>query len=150
MSKAELETIITETEAAVNNRPITYIKETSSLSPEALTPSHLLHDCLIKILPHYGSTDDPDLVQSKHGQLTQRVNYRNSLMHQIWNRSRTEYLNFLREIKAKFSRKTSTIFPQVGDIVIIHDDSPRVEWKIGKVTTHSRKRWRRKGRQGTL
>ena len=134
VSKAELETIITETEAAVNNRPITYVEETSSLSPEALTPSHLLHGCLINTLPHYGSTDDPDLIQSKHGQLTQRVNYRNSLMHQIWNRWRTEYLNFLRERKANFSRKTSTILPKVGDIVIIHDDNPRVEWKIGKVT----------------
>ena len=86
VSKAELETIITETEAAVNNRPIiTYVEETSSLSPEALTPSHLLHGCLINTLPHFGSTDDPDLIQSKHGQLTQRVNYRNSLKHQIWN-----------------------------------------------------------------
>ena len=53
-------------------------------------------------------------------------------MHQIWNRWRTEYLNFLRERKAKFSRVTSTIIPKVGDIVIIHDDSPRVEWKIGR------------------
>ena len=40
----------------------------------------------------------------------------------------------MRERKANFSRKTSTILPKVGDIVIIHDDNPRVEWKIGKVT----------------
>ena len=40
----------------------------------------------------------------------------------------------MRERKANFSRETSTILPKVGDIVIIHDDNPRVEWKIGKVT----------------
>ena len=133
VSIAELETIITETEAAVNNRPITYVEETSSLTPEALTPSHFLHGCLINTLPHYGNTDDPDFIQPRHGHLKERINYRNSLMHQIWNRWRTEYLNFLRERKAKISRVTSTILPKVGDIVIIHDDSPRVEWKIGKV-----------------
>ena len=128
-----METIITETEAAVNNRPITYLEETSSLTPEALTPSHFLHGCLNNTLPHYGNTDDPDFIYPRHGHLKERINYRNSLMHQIWNRWRTEFLNFLPERKAKFSRVTSTILPKVGDIVIIHDDSPRVEWKVCKV-----------------
>ena len=34
----------------VNNRPITYVEEISSLSPEALTRSHL-YGCLINTYP---------------------------------------------------------------------------------------------------
>ena len=80
VSRADLETIITESDAAVNSRRITYVEETVSLTDEALTPSHLIHGGQINTVPHYGRSGYPDFVQSKHTQLTQRMKYRNSFI----------------------------------------------------------------------
>ena len=58
----ELQIILVEIEARVNNRPLTYIPETIH-EPEPLTPNHLLQGASIEPIPPVINTDrikDPD------------------------------------------------------------------------------------------
>ena len=53
---------------------------------------------------------------------------------QVW---RNEYLLSLRERyqrSVKSPRKQSSALPNVGDVVLIKDDVPRGQWKMGKLT----------------
>ena len=47
----QLETIITEIEVMLNDRPLTYVSPDLS-NPEPLTPSHLLFERRIRQVPH--------------------------------------------------------------------------------------------------
>ena len=56
----------------------------------------------------------------------------------LWQRWRHEYLTSLREFhKSSGSNKESV---KVGDVVVMHDDSPRVNWKLAFVTSINRGR----------
>ena len=50
ISLKELRTVVTEIETRVNNRPLTYLDD-SSINLEAITPSHLLHGRRLEPLP---------------------------------------------------------------------------------------------------
>ena len=53
LTQTELHTILKETEATVNNKPLTYVEsDTSPISPTAPTPSHLINRQILSTLPH--------------------------------------------------------------------------------------------------
>ncbi|XP_070567292.1 uncharacterized protein [Ptychodera flava] len=57
VSVDELQTVLAEIEATLNDRPLTYLSnDPNDLSP--LTPSHLLHGRLITTLPYYSIDED--------------------------------------------------------------------------------------------
>ena len=51
VSLIHLQTIVTEIEGTLNNRPLTYMSA-DVRDPEPLTPAHLLYGCQIVLLPH--------------------------------------------------------------------------------------------------
>ena len=53
-----LQTLITEVEAVLNNRPLTHLSSDVSDHPQPLTPSHLIYGQRIVILPHLIYEDD--------------------------------------------------------------------------------------------
>ena len=132
----EVTTILTEVEATLNSRPLTYpSSDVNDLIP--LTPSHFLCGFRIMNLPEVRQrTEDDDeafmikVVDEK--MLTKRVQYHERLMKSFWLRWQREYLTSLRQAhKGKRVREGSTL--NVGDVVLLHDELPRNQWKLGVI-----------------
>ena len=70
ISREQLETIIVEVEAMLNDRPLTYVSSDLS-DAEPLTPSYLLYGRRIQMVPHtledLEDVDDPDFFTSETG-----------------------------------------------------------------------------------
>ena len=138
LSFDELLTTITEIEAVLNSRPLSYVSGEDIDEP--LTPSHLLVGRRILSLPdHIGylcDLDDEEFTTDSV-QLTRRVRHLNNTLNHFWNRWRTEYLNELREAHKRSMSKTHSKKPadlSVGDVVIVHSERlPRGLWKLGRI-----------------
>ena len=128
-----LQTIITEVEAMMNDRPITYVSSARD-DPEPLTPSHLLHGRRLTTLP----SDDNMVTNLTPGYNTsrddvrQREKRRELLIDHYWQRWKHEYLTSLREYQR--SNGTNKQMIRVGDVVIVQDDFiPRLQWNLAVV-----------------
>ena len=128
----QLETIATEIEAMLNDRPLTYVSSDLS-DPEPLTPSHLLFGRRIRQVPHVlnkpEELEDPTYVSGSD--IRERVNKHSVLIEKFWNRWKTEYLTSLREFNKTCGHNDAAI--KVGDVVIVHDEKPRMQWKLALV-----------------
>ena len=124
----ELETVLLETEAILNSRPLTFVYEDISEPP--LTPS-----CLVtgrRLLDKKEIT--PENAVSDKVMLNKRVRYLETLLAKFFNQWKKEYLTSLRERFLGKNQEKQKI-PKRGDIVIIQNDkTPRQKWKIGKIT----------------
>ena len=109
-----LRTFMSEAEAVVNSRPLTSDNTTSSLSPEALTPNHLLTMKTKIILPPPGVFQDGDKYSRKQWRRIQH------LTNEFWTRWRKEFLHVLQE-RQKCVRLRRNM--QIGDIVLVKDDN---------------------------
>ena len=124
-----LQTMTTEMEAVLNNQPLTYVSsDANDIGP--ITPAHLLHGEPIVTLPHQNVQDD-ELDDPTYGETTdlrRSVKAQALLLSHFWNRWKTEYLTVLRE----FHRTTGSNMQKVkvGDVILIHDDTPRIQWKL--------------------
>ena len=130
VSFEELQTLVTEVEAILNDRPITYVP-TESNDPEALTPSELLYGRRITSLPHYNDTQTPSSVSFSRTSATRRAKRLGELLNHFHDRWTHEYLTALRERHQTSGNNSQRI--RVGDIVQIHQESPRVQWKLARV-----------------
>jgi len=92
----ELQTVVTEAEATLNSRPLSYVS-TEDLD-EPLTPSHLIVGRRLSSYPDPFVDDarDPDYEISS-ADLTRRMQYLNTILNHFWVRWRREYLLELRE-----------------------------------------------------
>lgn len=125
----ELVTEVAEVELILNSRPLTYISAEDTDEP--LTPSHLICGRRLLSLPDHlcldNSVDDDEYLPQVSTIYTKRVKYLNSILNNFWLRWRQEYLR-------ESHRRSGGISPDtvnVGDVVIIHDDSPRGFWRLG-------------------
>lgn len=120
-----LSTFMTEAEAVVNSRPLTYLDVTSADSDEPLTPSQLLTQKSKVIMPPPGAFVRADLYCRKRWR---RVQY---LVNEFWRRWRLEYLPTLQQ-RQKWQDKSLSLLK--GDIVLVMDEnSPRCRWPRGRV-----------------
>ena len=130
----ELLTAVTEVEAIINSRPISYVSSYDLEEP--LTPSHLLHGRRLLSLPDNLSDEDEagdqDFgVDTTH--LNRRVRHLNNTLNQFWRRWRTEYLLELRD-SHRYCKNGSSKTIAIGDVVVVHDEAqPRGFWKLAKV-----------------
>lgn len=125
-------TVVTEVEAILNDRPITYVA--SGLDdPEPLTPSHLLCGRRLTSLP-YQDVSSEDTISpgtSSYSSLTKRVRIQTKLIEDFKSRWKHEYLTGLREHHKTTGQNKQTI--EVGDVVHIHNETPRCTWKLAVV-----------------
>ena len=117
-----------EIETILNNRPLTYVSDDPK-GMEPLTPSHLLYGRQIASLPYNVSPDelaDPDY--GDYSQLKKRAKTQALLLDHFSSRWRHEYLTSLREFHSSSGDNRQSV--QVGDVVLVHDESPRVSWRL--------------------
>ena len=128
----QLETIIVEIEAMLNDRPLTYVSSDFA-NPEPLTPSHLLYGRRIRSIPHPldnpEELDDPDYLDADN--MRKRVDKQTHFIEQFWTRWKRGYLTSLREFNKISGHNKQAI--KLGDVVIVLDDKPRMQWRIAVV-----------------
>ncbi|XP_061171676.1 uncharacterized protein LOC133181152 [Saccostrea echinata] len=127
-----LQTVVTEVEAIVNDRPLTYVSSNLE-DPEPLTLSHLLYGRRLTSFQY--PTEDPENSNDCHSltcrRLNQRLDNQNTILNHFWSRWKREYLTSLREYHTSNGRRSQNI--KVGDIVQIHEEKPRIMWKLAVV-----------------
>jgi len=129
----ELITIVSEVEAMINDRPLTFVSSNiNDLDP--LTPSKLMYGHKLTCLPH-ACIDDTELLDPDYPRQSTIVTREKTValtVQRMQRRWRDEYLTSLRERYSDEKQNKEVV--SVGDVVHIHDDRPRVNWKIGLVT----------------
>lgn len=134
--QSELQTIVKEIEAVVNNRPLTY--SSSDLDElSVLTPNKLVYGYQIDLLP----THDIDEINfdKTYGEkeILEKIAFRRAqLITNFQTRFHNEYLASLRERHCRGLKKqvANSDSIKVGDVVIVYDkDKPRRNWRLGHV-----------------
>ncbi len=125
-----LQTLVTEVEAVLNNRPVTYV--TSDLQDvEPLTPSHLVYGRRITSLP---TTDDEEINHLdflEESEAKKRFKYQALKLQHFESRWKREYLTHLREFHKKTVNNEQSV--KVGDVVLVQSDKPRMQWKMAVI-----------------
>lgn len=127
-----LNTIVTEVEMIMNDRPLTYTS-TDIDDMEPLTPSHLLYGRNMKSLPYPRTELDESTktITLNNSSLVKRKMRLCEIIQHFWKRWKNDYLTSLREFHKASGNNKQQI--QVGDIVLVHDETPRQTWKMAVV-----------------
>lgn len=131
ISLDELQTIVTEIESTMNDRPITYVEEDCTMP---LTPSLILHGHRLRSLPHEiddGVDDDPDFNPTSHVALNNRHKRLTRILQNFKKSWSQEYLTSLQERHKVQGSLRNHI--KIGDVVLIHDEGPRLYWRMAVV-----------------
>ncbi|CAB3992659.1 uncharacterized protein LOC111346002 [Paramuricea clavata] len=126
----QMTTILTEIEAQINSRPLTYIgAEPNDL--KALTPAQILIGRNLQAFP----SKDTKVTEHTSNALKKRLQYHQRLVNGFWKRWNAEYLKSLTTLKKwiDIGRKM-----HVGDVVLVSEDNvPRGQWPKARVeATH--------------
>ncbi|XP_053402251.1 uncharacterized protein LOC128557826 [Mercenaria mercenaria] len=125
-----LQTIVTEVECIVNDRPLTHI----SIDPtdeEPLTPSHLLYGRRITS-PVYPDDQEATADDISHSSADKLYRFKSATIEHFWSRWKHEYLTSLRQFHKMSGNHGDTV--TVGDVVQIHDNNlPRNRWSLGVI-----------------
>jgi hypothetical protein len=129
ISYETLQTVVTEVEAVMNDRPLTYVSSESS-DAEPLTPAHLLYGRRLTTLS-YQDVTDTQITNSSGSDITcitRRARVKKLLIDRFREKWGHEYLTTLREHHNTTGNNIQTI--SAGDVVQIHDENPRSQWKL--------------------
>lgn len=133
----ELSMFITEIEAVLNSRPLTYVSMDDLEEP--LTPSHLLRGYRVLLLPDPPLCGDPDYGESAND-LSRRMRHLLMTSEKFWKRWKKEYLLELKRISSHFW--ISKGVKDEGQIVIIYAGQPSGLWSGQDWESNFRLRWR--------
>jgi len=132
VSSLELETVLTEIEAVVNNRPLTYLN--SEFNNEVpLTPSLLIQGRNIQIAPSLVDSDPLDLDYRENSELRESYVKLSKVLNcfkTIFNR---EYIPALREKHYGANKAENSQKIKEGDIVLVVCDYFRDYWPLGRI-----------------
>ena len=132
----ELLTAVTEIEAILNSRPLSYVS--SGDLEEPLTPFHLINGRRLTNLPDelcFHRIEEEFTTISSPVLLNKRMRHLQLTLDRFWKRWRGEYLLSLRErYQYKNQRRADHRKISEGDIVIIHEDQTVGGfWRLGKI-----------------
>ena len=131
ISLPELQTLIKEVQAVVNDRPITFVYYDTN-DPEPLTSSKLLCDFDVTALPHpvVDSDEFADEDFNEHDQLNKALKRRSLLFQHYVRRFTLLCCGSVICISLR-SEDRSRRFLKVGDAVLTHAENiPRSSWKL--------------------
>ena len=119
----EMITVLTDIEAIVNSRPLTYVGDDIK-DGRIITPALLSIGRDVQPVPD-------ELPRKVNISLSERFRYQQRLKQHFWKRWQQEYLPSL-TVRQKWNKVLPPL--QENDIVLITDDNlSRIKWKIGKV-----------------
>ena len=127
--------ILSEVEAVLNTRPLTYVYEDFQ-SGFVLTPAHFLMANL-KLMP--AMETEIEFCPSRDSVTTPLNHWKKGQkqLNTFWEIWKNEYLTSLREKSSlyhKVVKGQTSYIPKPGQIVIIKEDNiPRAVWKLGKI-----------------
>ena len=128
LSFDELVTILTEIEAEINSRPLTYVYDDSEGITYPLTPSQLVNGRDVNLSPNYAYSD----IVSTQETLTRRSKYHRKILTEFAKKWKNEYLPSFREIANRNKDKETAL--SIGELVIVNNEqTKRSFWKIGKI-----------------
>lgn len=127
----EMTTILTEVEAVLNSRPLSYVHNDTD-EPQPLTPSHFLVGERLTSLPPKTMVLESSSSNLNKEHAVRRWKYRQRLLTTFWNRWRKDYLMDLKSAHTSDSIKATML--KEGDVVLIGEDKvPRQTWKMGRI-----------------
>ncbi|XP_054260028.1 uncharacterized protein LOC128984712 [Macrosteles quadrilineatus] len=116
-------TLTCQVEAILNSRPLTALSSDPN-DLQVLTPGHFLIGAPLTATPELNLAETPDNRLS-HWQLIQAFSQR------VWKRWSREYLHTLQQ-RLKWDKPTRNL--QVGDLVLVHQDTPPMCWPLARIT----------------
>ena len=133
MNDQQLVTIVTETEAVINTRPLVYVE--NDINSKAITPADFitLNNCtgVPEIEINY------NVVEKLSNTLLEQWKKGQSRLNHFWKIWTKEYLQTLRErhtLMMKPRKGEVTRLPQIGEVVIVEEENmPRGRWVIGRI-----------------
>lgn len=128
----ELHTVITQIEAVLNSRPLTYLY--SDGLEEPLTPAHLVKGRRLLGLPERIEDKDEDFNETAHT-ARKREQYLSRVLQHYWRRWKEEYLVDLREYHKIQHKRNNVPGIKQGDVVTIEDENRRnrTSWQLARV-----------------
>lgn len=115
----ELTTILTEVEAVLNSRPLSYVHNDAD-EPTPLTPAHFLVGKRLTSLPPKTMIPELQSANLSRENMGCRWRYRQRLLNTFWTRWRKDYLLDLKSAHKCDNPKPTQM--KVGDIVLIGED----------------------------
>ena len=135
LGRAHVSLIVLETveiEAVLNDRLLTYTpSELEKMEP--LMPAYLLYGRRVTLLP-YESVNEDELEDPNFGDsssIKRRAKHRALVLQHFRSRWRYEYLTSLQEYHKTTGTDTQKV--NVGDVVLIQDDTPRIDWRLAVI-----------------
>ena len=137
LSKDQLDTFLSETEAVINSRPLVYVDGDIN-SNNAITPVHFLNIRTSTGTPELSDQHDRKFKgQSTAKQLFDLWKKGQNHLDAAWKIWKDDYLLSLRERYQKYvksPRVKATSFPTKNQVVHVKDKLPRGAWKMGRIT----------------
>ena len=123
MPEETLHTVLVETEAVLNSRPLTSVSDDLN-DYEALTPNHFL-------IGRASPNSPPGQFEEREVNSRKRWRMAQALADMLWRRWRKEYLPSL-TTRSKWNKEQRNL--QEGDLILLkNDDAPRSHWPLGRI-----------------
>lgn len=120
----ELTTTLTEVEAMLTSRPLSYVSSNASVL-QPLKPSHFQMGKRLASLPPKTLLPQSHATSVSREDMRRRWRYLQKLSTSFWNCWRKDYLM---DLESAHTLK-------VGDVILIKEDNtPRQTWKMGRIT----------------
>jgi len=124
LNDESLRTLMIETEAIINSRPLTVENLNDPDSDKPLSPAKLLTSKSNVVLPPPGNFERPDLYSRKYWRRVQHV------ADEFWSRWRKEFLISLQTMQ-KWHQVIRNF--QIGDVVLLKETTDRNDWRMGRI-----------------
>jgi hypothetical protein len=123
--------LVADAEVVLNDRPLE--NPSSSVGDEeSLSPAHLMYGRRLNTLPYSEETNEEKFDASygdKPDELKKAVARHQTLLQHFEKRFLVSYLPALREYHQATKKNNPTVIKE-RDVVLVHDDKPRKDWKM--------------------
>ncbi|XP_045023635.1 uncharacterized protein LOC123468017 [Daphnia magna] len=126
--------LVADAEVVLNDRPLE--NPSSSIGDvESLSPAHLMYGRRLNTLPYSEETNEEKFDASygeKPDELKRAITRHQTLLQHFEKRFLASYLPALREYHQATKKNNPTVIKE-RDVVLVHDEKPRKDWKMAVV-----------------